>query len=513
MHASLLVIPLYSFIQRLASPASVHRNLCSTTSSSTRSRQKTSVVQLYHHQEEESASIFSLDDNINMPSSSTVRKKKIKKTKSEEGQEISIVGPDCIHVLQGQLFNNEPREDVVLVLCGESHQDSIDVTRRNGIFEAKEGWMDYDYNNNDFISTTTTATTTTTTATDDDNDNGGIDDWLVKVLVSSKKSLPIEKAKQWAKDSLERYYDDDYYTSVVLLWVNNNNNDGGEAANQRVSKGKSFLLAFSNEEEEDADEDSDDDNENSHWINPYTIRNDNISKNDDDDDDDGRRIVSLPFPVQDWIVNHRNNHKKTTTTTTDTTNNNKYKAFEWGDLDQQAFRLNRQRLLSSSNNKDIPTTSMIDEIINQRKEKLRSSSSNNKKIIWTWDDWFYHMKQQEQEEHVDIHLVLEASIPPWELSLHRPTTDEASVVSSLPPAADCIRRVEQDEEGDIEDEYDPSSDGIGSYLDYIYRRFMEESIIAAAAAEETKTKSSPSSSYNSSSWLHCVDSKFIMRSV
>ena len=106
MHATLLsfrqiqtLMPLYSFIQR---PTFVHRHLHSNH------YKKTSVVQLHHQEESSSSSFFSLDD-INMASSTKRKKEKNKKAKSDGGNEISIVGPDCIHVLQGQLFDDDHR--------------------------------------------------------------------------------------------------------------------------------------------------------------------------------------------------------------------------------------------------------------------------------------------------------------------------------------------------------------------------------------------------------------------
>ena len=82
-----------------------------------------------------------------------------------------------------------------------------------------------------------------------------------------------------------------------------------------------------------------------------------------------------------------------------------------------------------------------------------------------------------------MELVLEASVPPWELSLRRPAVSSLALggddngdnrLIEIPPAADCVRRMGDDEEGDIEDDFDPASDGVGSYLDFVYRRFMKE---------------------------------------
>lgn len=49
---------------------------------------------------------------------------------------IGIVGPDYIQVLSGTIASKSIR----LILCGESHSDAIDVTRRGGGV-IKEGWV------------------------------------------------------------------------------------------------------------------------------------------------------------------------------------------------------------------------------------------------------------------------------------------------------------------------------------------------------------------------------------
>ncbi len=41
-------------------------------------------------------------------------------------------------MLRGELFGTQ----VALLLCGESHEDAIDVTRKGGYFLPDEGWID-----------------------------------------------------------------------------------------------------------------------------------------------------------------------------------------------------------------------------------------------------------------------------------------------------------------------------------------------------------------------------------
>jgi hypothetical protein len=354
-----------------------------------------------------------------MPNKNNLRNQFHKKKKKKADKDISIVGPDFIQILKGCTHDKQ----VTLVLCGESHEDAMDVTRRGGRFSPKEGWIDLNH--------------------DEVFSDLDYNDAAINVFATNKKSLPFQKAKEWGKQKVEK---SDVWGKIVLLWVE----DGGGG---KVSKGKIFLLSIV-AGDDDEKEDSQDEKDCDHYINPHST--------------DIKRI--LPTPVKEWILKTNNSSRE-------------IKTSEWGDLDLQAFHLNRRRLTSEEID-----TQELDQIIQQRKETLRKTDN-----IWTWDDWFAYVRKQQQElKAIDVHLVLEASVPPWEFKLHRPTVHDDI---HMPPAADCIRSVEEDEEGDIEDDYDPSSDGIGSYLDFTYRRFMEERIL------ETE------GNVLDPSWLHCVDSK------
>jgi len=317
-------------------------------------------------------------------------------------------------------------------LCGESHQDAIDVTRRGGIFEAKEGWVE----------------TTRQDLLKEEGDDGV----LVKVLGSATKLMTLQKAKDWAK---ERAIEEFESREILLLWVEQDNSQGQGG---RVTKGKAHLVAWMAKEEFD---DSEDDGR---WIDPTV--------ND-------KELSTLPVAVREWVLGGLFS-----------TRNGGVKAFQWRDLDAQAYALNQRRL----SDEDIPEIE-LDEIVCQRKQTLKTEDG-----IWTWDDWFSHIHAKnvvDNHDNVDMHLILEASIPPWELSLHRPKVSDETCqnINLIGPAADCIRCLEEDEEGDEEDEFDPSNDGVGSYLDFVYRRFMEEIF----------HKSSSTDAEERSAWLHCVD--------
>jgi hypothetical protein len=366
--------------------------------------------------------------HITMPKSNN-------RNRSKQHQDVSIVGPDCIQVLQGSLFanpNQQQQQQVVsLILCGESHQDAMDVTRRGGRFDGKEGWIDRSSRQDILLLLE--------------------DECLAHVFASSKKLLPLQKAKDWAQQVVVEDSDDAMsFATLVLLWWVPEGQQGG-----RLTKGRACLVGFRNQEDDEEEEE-----DVNYWRNPNDMS------------------TSLPPPVQGWVLG-------TTTSST------MLKSFEWGDLDSQAFALNQRRLTDEE-----ISTEELDGIIRQRKEKLKQMDD-----IWTWDDWLGHMIQkqtQSKENVIDLHLILEASVAPWELSLHRPAVHEDV---HLGPAADCIRSVEEDEEGDEEDDFDPSSDGIGSYLDFIYRRFME------AQFDDIQDKDATTSCLLNRWWLHCVDSK------
>jgi hypothetical protein len=55
----------------------------------------------------------------------------------ESGPRLKVCGPETIQTLRGRMFGRE----VALILCGEAHEDTIDLTRRRGIVDPIYGWM------------------------------------------------------------------------------------------------------------------------------------------------------------------------------------------------------------------------------------------------------------------------------------------------------------------------------------------------------------------------------------
>ena len=376
--------------------------------------------------------------------------KKGNKNIQDEPKELpTIVGPDSIQVLQGNLFGKK----VALVLCGETHEDAIDVTRKGGIFDPKEGWIELPKNEILFDMNHLVA-----------NDDGD-DKLMMRVFAStSSKLVTLGPAKDWAKKRLE---DMDLLGQVVLLWIQET------PFESRVPKGKAYLLGFTSLDS--LDEDDDEDNEFDEWFDP------------------NEENCLVPSSVLEWLLQGGEEAKGGKQKSLSAQLSQKYRSFEWGDLDPQAFELNRRRLTDEE-----IATSEIDSIVEDRKSKLRTNEN-----IWTWDDWFQHIREQTNsngDNAIDIHLIIESSVPPWELSLHRPkVTDNIN----FPPAPDFIRCMPEDDDGDIEDEYDPSSDGVGSFLDYVYRKFMEAMIgeqrgVDSNGGDDLSTKST---------WLHCVDAR------
>lgn len=378
-----------------------------------------------------------------MPRKNNKNKNK-KNREASKFKDITVVGPDYIQILHGSLFGDDDQE-VSLLLCGESHQDAIDVTRRGGKFDGKEGWIDRI--RQDICAPLLKI---------------GDDNLRCRLLDSHKKELPLQKAKEWGKNRIEES-EDGYMVTLVLLWVQ-------EQQGGRVSKGKTYIVELTTQEDigedkedpekgDGGDGDESTEYEDEHWINP---------KEDTDE--------ILPNHVRNWVLGQPLQGNPATV-----------QSLEWGDLDAQAFALNQRRLTDEE-----ISTEELDTIVRQRKQKLRDADN-----IWTWDDWFAHLQTKGTENNeMDVQLILEASVPPWELDLHRPSPEEHVPMDH---AADCFRTMEADEDPDEEDDFDPSNDGIGSYLDHIHRRFMVEQLSTQANMDRPETK-----------WLHCVDGKLVV---
>jgi hypothetical protein len=372
---------------------------------------------------------------------SSQRKSRKKKKNRPLHEEISVVGPDKIQLLQGDLFGKK----VALFLCGESHHDAIDVTRSNGRFLPKEGWV----------------------ALSDQQLPVDHVAWACRLIKESKKLLPVAKAQDWAKEVVENDSSVEF-GEFVLVWIE------VEDSGRKGSRGKSYVCELRPQEDlerkaffdENNDEQNDSDEEDI-ILNPdYWLHCDSNKE----------QRQQYPIEVRKWILGDD-----------DCANNNDsvrpMKIFEWGDLDPEAFAINKRRLAKS----DV-SEAEFDIMINKRKEDRKRQN------IWTFDDWFSHIRSK--AGNAAIYLVAEATLPPWEVEVHRPpnTPEWRKELSALPQAVDCIRCVSEDSDCSTIDEHDVASDGVGGYADYFYRRFMSEMIEENKTMEEMR-----------STWFHCVD--------
>ena len=245
-----------------------------------------------------------------------------------------IVGPDSLEVLQGTLFG----QAVAIVLCGESHEDSLDVTRTNGIFEPHEGWIaqaslrqdilryafqdkNVDANTNANITTTPAVTnrimTNVIAASSASASFGG------GGKPRNQKLLTLTGAKEWGQQKMEEM---DIYGRIVLLWIRHT------PVEARKVKGQAFLLQVLSEEEyrEQIEDDTDDDNDNDD-------DNDDDADDDDDNEDEDESWYhptdeQLPAAVRQWIA-----FDEDSTASSSNTDGTKFQSFEWGDLDSQGM--------------------------------------------------------------------------------------------------------------------------------------------------------------------------------
>ena len=535
-----------------------------------------------------------------------------------------MVGPDLFLLLQGQLFHdgnssngNAGGKNVSLILCGESHNDAVDVTRRSppGKFEPTEGWIRvFDSLQSDgendictalpsalFVSSQRDGSQRAQTSASSRHRPSlpSIENLALRFLfpVNGKKNKPvtIERAKELAASLIEKYdiEEDMFGRNLLLLWVSTTENSG------RTEKGEAFLLEIeaeariedlieNDEETNDGDSsDSDDEYESfDDWVfftndpvlynNPIQQQNrlelpelverwmDDLMMVVHDDDSTAATIDDAIDDIMEEPGNNQANGEATNIVEGVSEHGggavpsirrrlmnrrlDRYVLFEFGDLDSVAYNVLKRRLGMTDIELD---TSEYDQVIESRKLDLKEKDN-----VWTFDDWFDHVKmgaeKKEQSSGMNagdaegksdpaVHLVLEASVPPWEVELHRPNLkaldhDGGTTIDAedfrLHPAADCVRCLSEDSELSWEDECDPSNDGIGSYVDYIYRKMMtatmkiETSIETKESARELKERAVQKfdrkdddkdnatenriSNGNKTvderqSWLHCID--------
>ena len=375
-----------------------------------------------------------------------------------------LVGPDYVQVLRGQLGDSE----VAIVLCGEAHEDAIDVTRKGGYFLPQEGWIGS--SKGDAIGSLASLCGCQVPRPA-----------FFARLVKQKCSISKGHAREWARD----LFDDDQYEDIVdestsrlfLAFV------------ERGKKGDAFLVLFETQDAQERDQEDEIDivNETAAGIARALLsgvdRSQQMGQSDAGAEED-KMFARVHLE-------------------------------EWADLDADARQVNRRRLLAArGNGTDDGGTALLEEdhdrlIEKRKKERLQES-------IVLFDEFYDELSAA--AEDVEVHLILEAPVSPWEVELHREPQQQ-----SLPPAPACIRCASTD--SDESDASDPSSDGMGCYADFLFRRMMRRQLAelqagshacdgSAAApirvdtdvnggkAEATAKKGAGG---RAGRWLHCVD--------
>jgi hypothetical protein len=317
---------------------------------------------------------------------------------------------------------------------------------------------------------------------DDDNDNDNYNDTgsiRVRVCKRNNKPLSLGKAKEWGREV--GLVEIEYIppgSEMVFLWVPSK--DG--------QRGSAYIVELSMDDG-NADEDDDDNN------NDDTVKKRMKSRAHLPPDvanlldemsivaKQMRDVKSLSQVVHDLKDGMLDN------------NNNRYVLLQWADMDDVARKLNHRRLLGE----DISETEH-DTIIRDRASKLRSVDG-----VWTWDDWLVDVRSRllsstssSPDDDPSLHLVLESAIPPWEVEMCRGESIVPNFEYEM--ASACIRCLSEDSDYSEMDAHDPSSDGFGSYLDYVHRRFMEIEREVAAKSNDCEV-----GIITSSNFMHCVD--------
>jgi hypothetical protein len=566
-----------------------------------------------------------------------------------------VVGPDLFLLLQGRLFDDGTTsvgigggKNVSLILCGESHNDAIDVTRQSppGKFDAKEGWIQVFDSSQSDGSDISTALPRALVVPSSRKDSTGqqqqqqqpqqqqqqqqpqrrrsqlpsIENLALRYLhpVNGKKnkSVTLARAKELASAFVEKFEieEDMFGRNLLLLWVANNS-----GYSDRIEKGEAFLVEIELEVQiEDAqnnlggggggsggnngggdDDDTDSDYEEEvydDWVfftNDFSIYDHPLQE---------QNRCDLPYAISQWMddvmmvvhddqstactldnaiddiseefTDEGKGKRKTVVDTTACSNGDelvpsrhermlharlgRYVLFEYGDLDTVAHDMSKRRL--GYTDAEL-TTSEYDDVIESRKRTL-----GEKHNVWTFDHWFDYVKAGTEttggvarmngdrskpngnaaacrNDDPAVHLVLEASIPPSEVELHRPrlkdenTGDVIADAESfrLHLAAESVRCLSEDSESSWEEEYDPSNDGIGSYADFMYRRMMKattktdtkletkettsiqeekkmedggddhgDESVASTVADDVSDRQE-NQNHSGNSWLHCID--------
>ena len=414
-------------------------------------------------------------------------KKKSKKSSSAKAAAAAasrgVVGPNYIQVLTGQIATR----NISLILCGESHEDAIDVTRVGG-GKMKEDWEPTDHI--ELIAEMIGKFGGIIRDRDVDNNCCSI---KIGICKRNTKLLPLGKAQEWGRDiGREEIEYMEPGHEMVLLWVPSKDND---------MKGRSYLIELFLHQLVDDDDDDDismDIEEESDKKQKGGMIGNKLKKQTSSNISDKSRshhptevidlvdnmwnvakhnmagVKSLQKVVDDMkkngqLINEKSNHNIT--------------LLQWADTDNEARSMNHRRLLAGNFTADDITTAEYDTLICNRKERRKKNDN-----LWTWDDWLIEVRsklnqQGNVENNSPLHLVLETPIPPSEVELCKDLMEGFQHTQ----AGDFVRCLSEDSSESSIDMHDPASDGFGGYIPHIHRRFM-------SIEKEEKSK-----------FLHCVD--------
>ena len=98
---------------------------------------------------------------------------------------------------------------------------------------------------------------------------------------------------------------------------------------------------------------------------------------------------------------------------------------EWVDLDAEARLLNRRRLREAHTGGSSEWHNKISEAEHDALIAKRAQDRRVENIV-TWDCWFDAAREATQrgDGDVDVHLLLESTLCPWELTLHQEAQEQ-----------------------------------------------------------------------------------------
>lgn len=264
-------------------------------------------------------------------------------------------------LLRGQLFGKE----VALILCGEAHEDAIDVTRKDGYFLPKEGWIDISPRH---------AVASLLSLVPSGNRERKEPSFAVRVA-KQKGNVSKQGARAWAYDYVDS---DDAYDDLV-------NESTSRLFLVFVASGKqkvhAFLLAFEIMEDDDEDRD----NAQGHDVD---VINPTVAAV-------AHALISLVSQTLDAghsapgavsSAEQERTEKKEEKVFEDEFE--KVELAEWVDLDEEARLLNRRRLNEAHTTGSHQWSTKISECEYDALIEKRKADRQKQQNILTWDSWY-----------------------------------------------------------------------------------------------------------------------------